>query len=98
MDIAAFRYRFDAGVSGVALPFNMELMYLILKRGSQHLRDYKWVLLAICISDISMNLVVFVSHPVIIFKSRSCPSRAFASCIAAVEFVKIGFKQLKTLA
>lgn len=97
MDIAAFRYRFDAGVSGVALLFNLGLMSLILKQGSQHLNAYKWVLLAFCLSDISLNLVVLISHPVIIFRFQWYSSRVFA-CMRSRRGVRgITLKQLKTL-
>lgn len=64
LDVATFHHRFDAVVGGLALLFNLGLLYLIAKHGSVHLREYKWILLAMCVSDIALSTVVFVSHPV----------------------------------
>ncbi|KAH7698397.1 7TM GPCR protein, partial [Aphelenchoides avenae] len=65
-NVASFHHRFDAVVGGLALLFNLGLLYLIVKQGSQHLKEYKWVLLSMCVSDIVLSTVVFVSNPAIL--------------------------------
>lgn len=64
LGVAKLHHYADACVSSLSLIFNFLLLYMLMKRTTVEMRQYRKVLLMTCISDIALSSIVFIAQPV----------------------------------
>ncbi|KAH7718233.1 STR-94 protein [Aphelenchoides avenae] len=66
LSVAKLHHYADACVSSLSLIFNFLLLYMLMKRTTVEMRQYRKVLLMTCISDIALSSIVFIAQPAVL--------------------------------